>query len=136
MQLTVGDLHDLLGGELRFGGMPPTAGDATLVGPVVTDSREVQPEEVFFGLAGARFHGGQFAEEAFVRGAAGVVTSGRCVEPWAGCWSLEVTDAQKALWRLASWCRDQYAGPLVAVTGSVGKTTTRQMIDTVLGSRL
>lgn len=136
MQLTVGDLHELLGGELRFGAMPPTAGDATLVGPVVTDSREVQPEEVFFGLAGARFHGGQFAEEAFVRGATGVVTSGRHLEPWAGCWSLEVPDAKQALWRLAAWNRSQYAGPLVAVTGSVGKTTTRQMIDAVLGSRL
>ncbi len=136
MQLTLGDLHELLGGELRFGAMPPTAGDATLVGPVVTDSREVQPEEVFFGLAGARFHGGQFAEEAFVRGAAGAVTSGRRIEPWAGCWSLEVPDAKQALWRLAAWNRSQYAGPLVAVTGSVGKTTTRQMIDTVLGSRL
>ncbi|HEY2147227.1 MAG TPA: UDP-N-acetylmuramoyl-tripeptide--D-alanyl-D-alanine ligase, partial [Pirellulales bacterium] len=48
----------------------------------------------------------------------------------------EVKDSHKALWQLAAWSREQYTAPLVAVTGSVGKTTTRQMIDCVLGSRL
>ncbi|HEV2968447.1 MAG TPA: UDP-N-acetylmuramoyl-tripeptide--D-alanyl-D-alanine ligase [Pirellulales bacterium] len=136
MQLTIGDLHELLGGALRFGAMPPRDGDAALVGRVVTDSRTVEPEEVFWGLVGPRFNGAHFGEEAFVRGASGVVTSGRRVEPWAGRWSLEVDDSHRALWELADWSRRQFTAPLVAVTGSVGKTTTRRMIDTVLGSRL
>ena len=116
--------------------MPPCDGDTTLVGPIVTDSRVVEPEEVFWGLEGPRFNGAHFAEEAFIRGAAGVVATGRRVEPWAGRWALQVDDSRQALWKLAAWCRSQYGGPLVAVTGSVGKTTTRQMIDTVLKHRL
>ena len=114
---------------------PLATAKTTLVGRVVADSREVQQDEVFWGLVGcgSRAH---FAEEAFVRGAAGVVVSGRRVEPWAGRWSLEVDDPQEALWELAAWSRNQFTAPLVAVTGSVGKSTTRQMIDTVLGYRL
>ena len=136
MQLTLADLHELLGGKLRLGAMPPCDGDTTLVGPIVVDSREVESDEVFWGLVGSRFNGAHFAEEAFVRGAAGVVVSGRRVEPWAGRWALEVEDAQKSMWELAAWSRGQFKAPLVAVTGSVGKTSTRRMIDTVLGYRL
>ncbi len=136
MQLTLADLHELLGGTLRQGRMPPCDGDSTLVGRIATDSREVQPDDVFWGLAGPRFDGAHFAEDAFVRGAAGAIVAGRRVEPWAGRWSLEVEDSHQALWELAAWSRGQFSAPLVAVTGSVGKTTTRQMIDRVLGHRL
>lgn len=136
MQLTLADLHELLGGKLRLGAMPPCDGDTTLVGPVVVDSREVETDEVFWGLIGTRFNGAHFAEEAFVRGAAGVVVSGRRVEPWAGRWALEVEDAQKSMWELAAWNRNRCTAPIVAVAGSAGKTTARQMIDTVLGYRL
>ncbi len=136
MHLTLSDLQRLVGGRLRLGTMPPCDGDAAVVGRIVTDSREVQPNDVFWGLLGPRFNGAHFAEEALVRGAAGVVTAGRWVEPWAGRWSLAVNDSYQALWETALWSRKQFTAPLVAVTGSVGKTTTRRMIDTVLRSRL
>ncbi|HEX3998007.1 MAG TPA: UDP-N-acetylmuramoyl-tripeptide--D-alanyl-D-alanine ligase [Pirellulales bacterium] len=136
MQLTLADLHELLGGKLRLGAMPPRDGETTLVGPVVVDSREVESDEVFWGLVGSRFNGAHFAEEAFVRGAAGVVVSGRRVEPWAGRWALEVDDSQKSMWELAAWNRSRCSAPVVAIAGSVGKSTTRRMIDTVLGYRL
>jgi UDP-N-acetylmuramoyl-tripeptide--D-alanyl-D-alanine ligase len=136
MQLTLADLHELLGGKLRMGSMPPCDGDTTLVGPVVVDSREVESDEVFWGLVGSRFNGAHFAEEAFVRGASGVVVSGRRVEPWAGRWALEVDDSQKSMWQLATWNRNHCDTPIVAVSGSVGKSITLQMIDTVLGYRL
>ena len=136
MQLTIGELHELLGGTVRMGAMPPCDGDAALVGRAAIDSRTIEPGDVFWGLRGPRFDGANFAEEAFVRGASGVVLSGRRVEPWAGRWALEVNDSFEALWRLAAWSRQQFTASLVAVTGSVGKTTTRRMIDCVLGSRL
>ena len=136
MHLTLDDLQRIVGGRLRLGKMPPCDGESAKVGRVVTDSREVKADDVFWGLIGPRFNGAHFAEEALVRGAAGVVTSGRWVEPWAGRWSLEVNDSYQALWELAIWSRKQFTAPLVAVTGSVGKTTTRRMIDAVLGSRL
>ena len=46
---------------------------------------------------------------------------------------LKSNDSLESLWQLAAWSRRQFAAPLVAVTGSVGKTTTRRMIDAVLG---
>src|SRR6516225_6814697 len=119
MHITIGELHELLGGKLRYGAMPPCAGDATVIGQISTDSRTIAPDEVFWGLTGPRFKGAHFAEDALLRGASGVVVTGRRVEPWAGRWSLEVDDSFESLWRLAAWNRDKLSAPLVAVTGSV-----------------
>src|SRR6266496_2165739 len=135
MHLTLAQLRDITGGRLRLAAMPPREGELAQVGPIVTDSRRVQADTVFWGLQGARFDGACFAEDALVRGAAGVVVAGREVEPWAGRWSLSVDDTLAALWRLAAWHRQQFAGQVVAITGSVGKTTTRLMIDAVLQSK-
>ena len=88
----------------------------------------------FWALRGPRFDGSCFAEDALVRGASGVVTE-RDVEPWAGRWSLRVSDGLQSLWSLARWHRRQFTGNVVGVTGSVGKTTARLMIDTVLQSK-
>jgi len=135
MMLTIAQLREITGGQLRLGAMPPRLGETIHVGPIVTDSRRVQADMVFWGLPGSQFDGCCFAEDALVRGASGVVVAGRDVEPWAGRWSLRVDDSLKALWSLAAWQRKQFGGQVVAVTGSVGKTTTRLMIDTVLGSK-
>ncbi len=135
MLLTLAQLRDVTCGRLRLAAMPPCHGDLAHVGPIVTDSRRVQSEMVFWGLAGPRFDGNCFAEDALVRGASGVVVAGRDVAPWPGRWSLRVDDSLKALWDLAAWHRDQFTGQTIAVTGSVGKTTTRLMIDTVLRSK-
>lgn len=129
------DLQQATGGTLC-----PPQGEADglaarPLGPVVTDSRRVEPGSVFWALAGARYDGGDFAEEAFARGAAGAVV-GRAVETPPGCWVLQVPDTLHALWQWAAWKRKQFRGTVIAVTGSVGKTTTRQMIHAVLKSRL
>jgi UDP-N-acetylmuramoyl-tripeptide--D-alanyl-D-alanine ligase len=133
--LTVTKLHEIVGGRLRVATLAPRHGEATLVRQIVTDSRQVQKGQTFWGLAGTRFDGGAFAEQAFSRGAAGAVV-GKYVQPWPGCWSLQVDDAQQALHRLAHWNRQRMSGQVVAVTGSVGKTTARQMIHAVLATRL
>jgi len=94
----------------------------------------VKQGDVFWGLPGVRFDGTGFASDAFARGASGAVVGGKYVQPWPSCWSLEVADAQQSLEKLARWNRARFRGRVVAVTGSVGKTTTRQMIHAVLGS--
>jgi UDP-N-acetylmuramoyl-tripeptide--D-alanyl-D-alanine ligase len=132
--LTLSRLHEIAGGRLRLATLPPRHGEATLVREIVTDSREVRKGNAFWGLAGTRFDGAAFADEAFSRGAAGAVV-GRYVQPPPGCWSLQVDDAQRALHTLARWNRRRMAGRVVAVTGSVGKTTTRQMVHAVLATR-
>lgn len=135
LKISLQELIAIVDGRPRFGAMPPVAGDATPVGRIVTDSRQVKPGDVFWALVGKNHNGADFACEAYSRGAEGVVLAGRGVEPWAGCWSLEVEDASWALWQLATVVRHRFAGRVIAVTGSVGKTTTRQMIHTILGSR-
>src|ERR1041385_6573888 len=103
MILTLAQLRDVTGGSLRLPAMPPRHGETTHVGPIVTDSRRVQSDMVFWGLKGPRFDGSYFAEDALVRGASGVVVAGREVEPWPGRWSLKVDDALQSLWKLAAW---------------------------------
>jgi UDP-N-acetylmuramoyl-tripeptide--D-alanyl-D-alanine ligase len=135
MQISVGELRDILGGQLRLGSMPPRDGELTPLGRIVTDSRHVSAGDVFWGLRGERTDGAHYAEEAYTRGAIGVVTSGRWVAPWAGRWSLEVADANAALINLAGWQRARFNGSMIAVAGAVGKTTTQAMIDAVLSTR-
>ena len=109
MLLTLAQLRDVTGGQLRLAAMPPRHGETTHVGPIVTDSRRVQADMVFWGLKGNRFDGSCFAEDALVRGASGVVVAGRDVEPWPGRWSLTVDDSLAALWKLAAWHRSSLA---------------------------
>jgi UDP-N-acetylmuramoyl-tripeptide--D-alanyl-D-alanine ligase len=105
-------------------------------GRVVIDSRQVQPGDIFWALPGKHRDGGDFVADAFSRGAAGAVVASRKTQPPQGSWSLIVDNTQVALGRVAVWQRERFTGSIVAVTGSVGKTTTRQMIDAVLSSRL
>lgn len=134
--LTVKTLHQIIGGRLRLATLPPRNGESARVRHVVTDSRQVQRGDVFWALGGTRFDGAQFAHEAYARGAVGVVVGKRYVQPSPGCWSLEVDDSLKALHALAGWNRRRAQGRVIAITGSVGKTTTRQMVHAVLGRHL
>jgi UDP-N-acetylmuramoyl-tripeptide--D-alanyl-D-alanine ligase len=129
---TLGELHQKIGGELlQSNGIE----SSIPLGPVLIDSRQVKPGDLFWGLEGEQHNGSDFAWEAFQRGAKGVVID-QPVEVPPGCWAVRVMDTLGALWHWASHVRRQFSGTVVAVTGSVGKTTTRQMIHTVLKSRL
>jgi UDP-N-acetylmuramoyl-tripeptide--D-alanyl-D-alanine ligase len=130
-------LHDLLqstGGRILPASRIPDTRDVAL-GRIVTDSRQVQAGDVFWALQGANFEGDCFVNEAFRRGAQGAVAS-RVESVPEDCWLLHVADTQQALVQWARWKRRRFTGIAIAVTGSVGKTTTRQMIHTVLKSRL
>ncbi len=134
-QPTLYNLHEAIGGKLK-----PAAGtvadlSVTTLGPIVTDSRQIAPGDVFWAIRGPRYDGTDFAHDAFNRGAAGAIVR-RPVEVPPDRWMLKVDDTQRALWQWAAWHRRRFGGTLIAVTGSVGKTTTRQMIDTVLRPRL
>jgi UDP-N-acetylmuramoyl-tripeptide--D-alanyl-D-alanine ligase len=108
---------------------------ATALGRIVTDSRQIESDDVFWALSGPNYDGASFVHDAFRRGAQGAVVS----RPDAGLddgWLLNVDDTQRALEQWAKWKRRKFTGIVIAVTGSAGKTTTRQMIHTVLQSRL
>ena len=132
--LTFRELRDAVGGELCRSSR--VLEDDGRLGRVVVDSRAARQGDVFWALRGTRNDGAQFAGDAFHRGAVGVVSGPREVTPPPGRWALRVGDAHDALWRLASHRRLSFAGHLIGVTGSAGKTTTRRMIDTILARSL
>lgn len=130
VRLTPSELQQATAG--RWHGAAPVD-DASLV-RVTTDSRQVLPGDLFWALQGARQDGADFVAEAFARGARGAVTQ-RAAELSHAGWQCVVDDTRQALWRLAAAKRRSFTGRVVAVTGSVGKTTTRKMIASVLASR-
>ncbi|HEU4494834.1 MAG TPA: Mur ligase family protein, partial [Rubrobacteraceae bacterium] len=107
-----------------------TSGDeATLVRGAAADSRVVRDGDVFFALRGKR-DGANFAPEAYLRGAAAVVATRPLDVP-----TLVVEEPLDAMQRLARWTllRADAPAPLViGITGTVGKTTTKDALATVL----
>jgi UDP-N-acetylmuramoyl-tripeptide--D-alanyl-D-alanine ligase len=132
---TVADLLEVVGGTPTQA--PGAVGNpsAMPLGRIVTDSRAVGLGDVFWALVGRKHDGADFAGEAIERGAAGIVAS-RPVEVPTDRWCVVVPDSLHALQQWAAWYRQKFPGTVIAVTGSVGKTTTRQMIHTVLRSRM
>jgi UDP-N-acetylmuramoyl-tripeptide--D-alanyl-D-alanine ligase len=101
---------------------------------VATDTRAVRPGELFVALRGERFDAHDFVGRAFAAGAAAVM-----VERWgADCRApaIEVADTRRALGELAAGWRRRFALPLIAVTGSNGKTTVKEMIAAVLAAHV
>lgn len=128
MRLTAAEVASATGAKLETG----------LAGPGFesfhTDSREVAPGGLFFALQGAAMDGHVFAAEAARRGATGVVVSRPVEAPGAAV--LVVDDTWQALYRLAAWVLAEVAPLVVGVTGSNGKTSTKEMAAAVLGGRL
>ncbi|MCL4503736.1 MAG: UDP-N-acetylmuramoyl-tripeptide--D-alanyl-D-alanine ligase [Deltaproteobacteria bacterium] len=104
---------------------------------VSTDSRTAQTGQIFIPLSGEHHDGHDFIPKALERGARGVLVERRCLTLHAPSIPAEITviainDALAALGDLAQAWRGRFAVPIVAVTGSCGKTTTKEMIAQVL----
>jgi UDP-N-acetylmuramoyl-tripeptide--D-alanyl-D-alanine ligase len=98
-----------------------------------TDSRQVQPGDVFFALRGERFDAHAFLPDVVAKGAvAAVVERSRVPTGLPGCAIIAVDDTRAALGRLAGACRREFQPPVIAVGGSNGKTTTKELIASVL----
>ncbi len=97
---------------------------------VSTDSRTMQPGDLFIALRGEKFDGGRFAAQALQQGAAGVVLDHAQAPEIAT--AIRVDDTRLALGRLAAAWRQRFAMPVVAITGSNGKTTVKEMLAAIL----
>ena len=102
---------------------------------VTTDSRAVQPGQLFIPLVGERFDGHTYISKALDGGAAGCLTAREPETLLPGKLYIQVADTRLALKALASWYRGKFHLPVVQVTGSAGKTTTKEMIASVLSQR-
>jgi len=103
---------------------------ATRISGVSTDSRAIAPGELFVALRGERFDAHQFIGQA-QRAGAGAVLFDRWV-PGVRAPAICVTDSRRALGELAAGWRRRFALSLIAVTGSNGKTTVKEMISEIL----
>ncbi len=106
----------------------------TAVTRVVTDSREAGEGSLFVPIIGERVDAHRFIPEVMEAGAAAVFSSDPEIRPERGA-CIYVEDTLEALQHLAGWYRSRFDIPVIGVTGSVGKTTTKEMISTVLSTR-
>ena len=129
---TVSDALQATGGRLLIGN------EATRFQAISTDSRTTKAGDLFVAIAGPKHDGHNFLQEAFDRGAQGVVVAEDYVakespisqrnEFW-----IAVPDTLRTLGDLAAFCRRQSNVSVVAITGTNGKTTTKEMTAAVLG---
>jgi UDP-N-acetylmuramoyl-tripeptide--D-alanyl-D-alanine ligase len=99
---------------------------------IQTDSRKLASGDLFFALRGPNFNGNQFALQALEMGAAYVIVDEHI--PSADNRIIRVEDVLTALQQLAGHHRDQFTIPFIAITGSNGKTTTKELVAAVLSA--
>lgn len=103
--------------------------------PVVeTDTRQLQPGCIFFGLHGENFNGNQFAKQALEAGAAAAIIDEATA--YIDERTILVKNSLTTLQQLAKFHRQQFNIPLIAITGSNGKTTSKELMHAVLSTTL
>lgn len=130
-KLTTGLIAGALGDLLQ---QAPADGDRAISG-VVVDSREVRSGELFVALRGEQHDGNDFVPQAAAAGAAAVLGERLPSPAPEGLVAFVVRDSLAALQRLAGWWRRRFTPRVVAVTGSVGKTTTKEIAAALLSAR-
>ena len=128
MQLTVHQLLEAVQGTLLFGSSD------TVFRYVSTDSRAKMTTELFVPLVGETHDGHTYIESAAANGAIGFLTQTENV-PHAGRFAVLVKDTTKALGDLAAYVLKRSHAKVIAITGSVGKTTTRQFVASVVAQK-
>ncbi|EEG77630.1 UDP-N-acetylmuramoylalanyl-D-glutamyl-2,6-diaminopimelate/D-alanyl-D-alanyl ligase [Dethiobacter alkaliphilus AHT 1] len=130
--MTLREISEAVGGKL------PAAGDLDKkIGRVSIDSRDIGPGDFFVPLAGEHTDGHRFIAAAAEKGAAGCFAAfSKNVTHPEGMTVISVEDPEQALQDLSAFYRRKFQLPVVAVTGSVGKTTTKDMIAAALSPEL
>jgi UDP-N-acetylmuramoyl-tripeptide--D-alanyl-D-alanine ligase len=131
-QWTIAEILKAIEGSLNEG-FP----DDVVTG-ISIDSRSIKPGECFVAIKGEHHDGHRFIPEVVERGAIGIVASEEFYGDYAGVWNkkvslISVKNTQEALGDLGAWRRHTMGIPVVAITGSNGKTTTKEITSAVLG---
>lgn len=126
-KFTLQEVITATAGELKFKGNYPN------INGVSIDSRTLVPGDVFFAIRGANFDGHNYITAAIEKGAAAIVCERRADNPSAGPSAvIQVTDSLQAFGRLACFHRQRFTVPVIGITGSNGKTTTKELIAAIL----
>jgi UDP-N-acetylmuramoyl-tripeptide--D-alanyl-D-alanine ligase len=109
---------------------------APLVGAVCTDTRRMESSSLFVALTGDNFNGHNFLPDAAKGGAIAALVSEKPPQQLPNLYLIEVKDTRAALGKLAAFVRTKMRSKVIAVAGSNGKTSTKYLIDSILGSKM
>ena len=129
--ITISQILEATGGEI----LGTAQNRSAVITAVDTDSRRIRPGSLFVPLVGDRFDGHAYINSALEAGAVACLTSYNREACRPDRFYIKVEDTEKALGALAAWYRKQFDIPFIGVTGSVGKTTCKDMIAAVLGAK-
>ncbi len=131
-EFTLEEILTATGGRLLY-----TQEEGVKISGVSTDSRNVSPHEVFIALRGEKFDGHDYLTQAVAKGAAALVVEREIpLEALRNVAVIIVPDTIKALGLLARYHRLRFKIPVIGVTGSNGKTTTKELISTILAEKM
>jgi UDP-N-acetylmuramoyl-tripeptide--D-alanyl-D-alanine ligase len=135
--MKLGEIRNILGTQERSTRVSEDLSDREPVGYSI-DSRSTRAGELFFAIKGENYDGHRFVEAALGRGALGAVVTNEFLASSmigssdAGAWLLPVSDTLVALQKIASSIRSSWTGREVAITGSAGKTSTKELTAAAL----
>ena len=132
--ITVKDILECTGGKLI------TGNENIVCKEFSKDTRTIKEGDIYIGIKGENFDGNVFWKKALDNGAMGVIVQGiefdkQDIETYQDKVIIEVKDTLRALYKLASYKRDIYDVPVIAITGSVGKTSTKDMVASVVSQK-
>lgn len=119
--MTLGEIKDIVNGE-------GNVDNNQKIKNIKTDSKLVKKGDLFIALKGKKYDGNIFIEEALKKGA-------YCITDRENKNCIIVNDTREALYKLSNYIRNKYDIPLIAITGSNGKTTTKELIYHILSSK-
>ena len=123
------DIIDLIKGNL-------ICGTNTSLDSFSINSKEINKDDVFIGIKGETIDGSKFYMDALEKGAKGaIITKGFYTKTIDDKFIIEVEDTTKALQQLATYKRSKLNIPVIGITGSVGKTSTKDMISSVIETK-
>ena len=131
MKITVKEIVSAVNGTLLSGS------EEIIVTSASVNSREIEAGALFVPVIGEKVDGHRFIDGAFESGAAAtfVAATAEISKFQEGKAYIQVENTVKALQALGSWYRDQFTMPLIGITGSVGKTTTKEMVGAALATK-
>ncbi len=110
----------------------PTRDEDVQITNVAIDSRTIQPGSLFIAIEGHQFNGHDYVQEALNKGAFAAIISQNIVSTQDHSKLISVNSTLDALQKIAQFKRKKFNGPAIAITGSAGKTTTKEMLAHIL----
>lgn len=101
---------------------------------IVTNSREVKERDIFIALSGNNYDGHEFIEDAITKGASAIIVS-KHTDTETNIPLIMVSDTKEALIQIGAYYRNNFKGKVIAITGSAGKTMTKELIYNILSKK-